>query len=253
MSDAAPRRRGRPARDAAPALTGPGVEAVERALSLLEAFADDAPRLTLAELAARSGFYPSTVLRLAASLDRFGYMHRDADGRFRLGPKPLRLGTLYRNTFDLAAHVRPTLARLVERSGETAAFYVREGDHRICLYRNNAPRLIRPHLEEGAALPLDRGASAHVLMAYAGAEGARFDAIRAGQAAISMGERDPEVAAVAAPVFGRGGRCLGALNITGPRTRFDDAACARHAAVMLEEAQALSRRLGGLAPPALGE
>jgi DNA-binding IclR family transcriptional regulator len=221
------------------------VEAVERALSLLEVFSDGAPRLTLAELAARSGLYPSTALRLAASLDRFGYLHRDTDGRFRLGPTPLRLGVLYRNAFDLAAQVRPALARLVERCGETAAFYVREGERRICLYRLNAPRLIRPHLEEGAALPIDRGASAHVLMAFDGAEGARFDAIRAGAAAVSLGERDPEVAAVAAPVFGRDGRCLGALNITGPRTRFDDAACTRHAAVILEEARALSRRLGG--------
>jgi DNA-binding IclR family transcriptional regulator len=221
------------------------VEAVDRALSLLEAFADGTPRLTLAALAARTGLYPSTVLRLAASLDRFGHLHRDGDGRFRLGPTPLRLGVLYRRGFELAGEVRPALARLVERSGETAAFYVREGNHRICLYRADAPRLIRPFLEEGAALPLDRGASAHVLMAHAGAEGARFDAIRAGGASISRGERDPETAAVAAPVFGRG-VCLGALNVTVPQSRFDEEACARLSAVVLEEARALSRRLGGV-------
>ncbi|WP_162165728.1 helix-turn-helix domain-containing protein [Roseomonas gilardii] len=80
-----PRRRGRPpeaARHAEGAddTAGPRVEAVERALSILDAFSNETPRLSLAEIAARTGFYPSTILRLAASLDRFGYLHRGEDG-----------------------------------------------------------------------------------------------------------------------------------------------------------------------------
>src|SRR3954453_8522208 len=125
----APRRRGRPpSADRPDGADEPRVEAVERALSVLDAFADGRPRLSLAEIAERTGLYPSTIRRLAASLDRFGYLHRGADGLFRLGPTPLRLGLLYRDAFDLADHVRPALARLVERTGETAAFYVREGE-----------------------------------------------------------------------------------------------------------------------------
>ena len=54
------------------------VEAVERALSILDAFTAERPSLSLAELAERTGFYPSTILRLASSLARFGYMHRGA-------------------------------------------------------------------------------------------------------------------------------------------------------------------------------
>src|SRR3712207_2032245 len=127
------RRRGRPpsanrSTDRPDGAGEPRVEAVERALSILEAFGDGTPRLSLAEIAERTGLYPSTVLRLAASLDRFGYLHRGADGLFRLGSTPLRLGMLYRDAFDLADHVRPALARLVERTGGTAAFYLREGD-----------------------------------------------------------------------------------------------------------------------------
>ena len=73
-------------------------------------------------IAARTGFYPSTVLRLTASLIRFGYLHRASDGLFRLGPTPLRLAVLYRESFRLTDHVRPALARLV---GEAAPRFLR--------------------------------------------------------------------------------------------------------------------------------
>ena len=119
------------------------------ALSVLEDFGDGMPRLTPAEIAEWTGLYPSAVLRLAASLDRFGYLHRGADGLFRFGPTPLRLGLLCRNVFDLADHLRPALSRPVERAGETAAFYVREGDRCVCLYRHHSPRATRRHVEEG--------------------------------------------------------------------------------------------------------
>lgn len=221
------------------------VEAVERALSLLEAFADGTPRLSLAEFAERTGFYPSTILRLAASLERFGYIQRGADGLFRLGPSPLRLGVLYRNAFDLADHVRPVLARLVELTRETAVFYVREGERRICLFRHQSPQPIRYHVDEGAALPLDRGAGGHVLTAHTGGDSPRDREVRARGHAISFGERDRETAAVAAPVFGAGRRFLGALGVTGPLHRFDAATAERHAAIVVEEAGLLSRALGG--------
>lgn len=238
-----PRRRGRPAADAPPAAEQ-RVEAVERALSLLEAFGDSARPLSLAELAERAGLYPSTALRLAGSLLRFGYLVRGGDGAYRIGPTPFRLGALYRAGFDLAAQVRPALARLVARTGETGAFYTREGDRRICLFREASPRPIRLHLEEGSTTPLDRGAGAHVLMAYTGGTSPLHEAVRAAGVALSFGERDPETAAVAAPVFDAGGRFLGALAVSGPVIRLGRTEAEAIAPVVVEEARALSRALG---------
>lgn len=240
-----PRRRGRPPapRPAGDPVEEPRVEAVERALSLLEAFADGTPRLALSEIAARSGLYPSTALRLAASLARFGYLQRDTDGAFRLGPAPLRLGLLYQGAFNLADHVRPALAQLTARTGETSGFYVREGDDRICLFRHHSERLIRHHIEEGARLPLDRGASARVLAAFTGDDAPRSAEVRAQGFAVSLGERDPETAAIAAPVFGRDG-FLGALGLAGPRHRLDEPRRAALAEAVVAGARALSHTLG---------
>lgn len=221
------------------------VLAVERALAILEAFAAGGARLPLAELARRTGLYRSTILRLAASLERFGYLSRDGDGRFRLGPTLWRLGVLYQDAFDLADYVRPVLREVVEEVGETAAFYVREGDRRICLYRVNSPRTVSSHLEEGAELPLDRGASARVLVAFTGGKGELYEKVRRRGSYVSLGERDPEAAAVAVPVLGAGRRLLGALGVTGPRNRFDRATCARMARILRGKAASLARALSG--------
>lgn len=220
------------------------VESVERALSILDAFSGGSRRLTLAELAQKTGLYPSTILRLAASLERFGFLHREAEGTFKLGSALWRLGQQYQDAFDLADYVRPALRKLVVETEETAAFYVREGSHRICLYRQHAPRMLRYSLEEGSKMPLDRGASARVLMAFSGAEGPPYDKIRSQGYYISQGERDPETAAVAAPVFGIAHSLIGALGVAGTRTRLDDAACERALGAVQRLAAQLNSVLG---------
>lgn len=223
------------------------VEALERAFSILEAFADGTPRLTLAELTRRTGLYNSTALRLAGTLERGGFLLRDPDGQFRLGPSLWRLGVLYQRAFDLAAEVRPALAHLSATTGETAGFYIREGDRRICLYRHHGPRVIRHHLEEGTELPLDRGASARVLTAFTGGDGPHDQTVRAEGFYVSLGERDPETASVAAPVFGAEGRLVGAIAVVGLRAHFDAPRIDTMLRAVRAEAHLLSQRIGGVA------
>ena len=75
-----------------------GVQAVERALGLLEAFSMDDGPLTLATLADRTGLHKSTLLRLAETLLRRRYLERLPDGRYRMGASAFRLGAVYRNS-----------------------------------------------------------------------------------------------------------------------------------------------------------
>ncbi|MDN3554830.1 helix-turn-helix domain-containing protein [Halomonas maura] len=97
------------------------VEAVERALTVLEAFDSPQEAFTLAELAEATGFYKSTLLRLLGSLSRYDYVQRGGDGRWRLGHSPVRLARRHAPTRHLAARVQPLLDRLATDTGETAA------------------------------------------------------------------------------------------------------------------------------------
>jgi hypothetical protein len=73
-----------------------GVASLERALTIVGSFTTLDRGITLAEIAARTGFYKSTVLRLCASLEKFGYVVRLSDGRFVLGGALFRLGQIGR-------------------------------------------------------------------------------------------------------------------------------------------------------------
>ena len=222
-----------------------GVAAVERALAIVDAFTDQDPRLSLAEISKRTGLYKSTVIRLARSLEKFGYLLRSEDGSYRLGAKVLSLGALYQKHFRTAELVPQVLRQIVDELHEGASFYVRDESMRLCLHRVEASRAVRDTIHEGHRLPLTVGASDHVILAYSELSGERYDDIRKNLFSASFGERDPETAAVACPVFGLEQKFIGALSVSGPRYRIEALGVKRILPVLFKHARDLTRTLGG--------
>lgn len=220
------------------------VEAVERALEILNSFTQEDPVLSLKQLAEKTGFYKSTILRLASSLERYGYLLRQDNGTYKLGAALIGLGETARHGFDIAGIVRPVLEDLRDRYNESVAFYIRSGTKRICLYRANAKREIRHQLEEGRRLPLDKGAAGRIFLAYSDQEGAPYDTIREQGWYTSFGERDPEVAAVGVPVFDTGGTIIASLCISGLISRFGNRRQRELVKALQEKASELSEQLG---------
>jgi DNA-binding IclR family transcriptional regulator len=222
-----------------------GVAAVDRALAILAVFADRDDALALAEISQRTGLYKSTILRLIESLERHGYIRRLPDGRYHIGPEPMRLAQLYQQSFRLADAVMPVLRRLAGECGVTASFYVLDGNMRVCLHRVEPSSIVHVSLHEGDRLPLDRGAGGKVLRAFSGAKGELFDAVRKAYCATSFGERDPQTAAIAAPVFGVNQALCGVLNFSGLREQFTPKQVAKLRRQILAAAAVLTQALGG--------
>lgn len=222
-----------------------GVAAVNRALAILDAFTHEKRALTLAELSAATGLYKSTLLRLYESLNRFGYLNRADSGVFTVGPKPMRLAAIYKANLHPAEIVMPFLRTLAERTRESAALYVRSGSTRLCAYRVSSPRAVSDNVNEGDMLPLFSGASGKVLLAFSGEKGADFDRIRQALVCISLGERDPEVAAIACPVFAAGQELKGALAVSGPIHRFTPEQLEAIEPLLLDAARQMTICFGG--------
>ena len=91
-----------------------GVAAVERALAILATFEPDGAARSLHEIAAKTGMYKSTILRLIISLERYNCLSRLADGRYQLGPSLFHWGDMYRRALKLEDHVVPLLQSLVQ-------------------------------------------------------------------------------------------------------------------------------------------
>lgn len=225
-------------------MTRKRVEAVGRALRVLMCFGEGREALSLHQIAEHTGLYKSTVLRMCASLEEFHVISRGADGLFRPGPALWRLGSLYSRSFRLAEHVYPVLKDLVDRTGECATFYVRHGSRRVCLYRRLSPQRIRYHVEEGETLPLEHGAGGKILLAFSGAGGDTHETIRRKGHYCSFGEVDSNLAAVSAPVFGMEDVLLGALAVSGLRSRFTPTFVRRATRIVTAAATGLGKRLG---------
>jgi DNA-binding IclR family transcriptional regulator len=222
-----------------------GVVAVLRALSLMEAFEVGEATLSLAEMSRRAGMHKTTALRLARTLALSQYMVQTDDGQWRLGPAAGWLGARYQAGFDVNNVVEPALHQLVKDTGESASFYVREGDIRSCVARVEGPKSVRHNVRIGERLPLNKGAPGRVILAFSGTPGEPYEGIRERGYHISLGEREAEVASVAAPVFALNWRLLGSMCISGPSARLTQSKLETHAKAVIRAANQLSCALAG--------
>jgi DNA-binding IclR family transcriptional regulator len=207
-----------------------GAAAVDKAISLLAAFRSGDRALGLAELAERTQLYKSTVLRAIASLEHARLIQKLPDGRYALGSEVARLYGIYAASFSLESIVLPALQELVRQTGESAAYHVRQGNSRLCLYRVDSPHPIRDHVRAGEVLPLYRGAGGRVLVAFdeellkkaPGEEAGIYRQIVEQGFCATRGDRLAEVAGISAPVFRQNHQLAGALTLTMPAHRYAD-------------------------------
>ncbi|HEX3637780.1 MAG TPA: helix-turn-helix domain-containing protein, partial [Paraburkholderia sp.] len=152
-----------------------GVAVIDRACAILFAFRPDDVALTLAELAARTGLYKSTLLRLAGSLIQHRLLLRLDDGRYQLGSATFMLGALYQRSQNVGDILVPLMRELAETSGESVSFYVRDEAVRVCLHRVDSTHAVRFHVREGDVLPLESGSGGHALLAFGGMPGEPYE------------------------------------------------------------------------------
>jgi len=129
-------------------------------------------------------------------------------------------------------------------SGKSASFHAREGGTRACISRVEGPQAVRHHVRIGERLPLDKGAPGKVILAFMGEKGKVYEQIRQRGYDISMGEREPEVSSVAAPVFGLSWRLLGSMCSSGPSSRLSAKKLEAHAKTVIAR-RMLSFELAG--------
>src|SRR6476619_2054002 len=140
-----------------------GVASAERVLAVLTAFRRGDDALELTELARRTALVKSTIMRLCISLEKFDLVECLYDGRHRLGVEAARIGSVYQQSFAMEERIVPVLERLASESLETASFYIRRGNQRLCLFRVDSPYPLRMNVRPGDMRPMDRGSIAQVL------------------------------------------------------------------------------------------
>jgi DNA-binding IclR family transcriptional regulator len=221
-----------------------GVAAVDRALGILVALGDARRALTLSETAVATKFYKSTTLRLLVSLERAGFVVRDQDGRYRLGSTVYQLADAYEHITSIEDAVAPVLRRIVDETGESVGFFVRQGDQRFCLLRADSPHPLRHNIVVGVPRPLSLGAAGRALKLFEKGAAQTPPHHFAAIPVVVLGEL-PDLGTIAVPIFGSGGKTLGAISVSGPLSRFDRRRIAKTRSLLRDIAITLTDRLGG--------
>jgi DNA-binding IclR family transcriptional regulator len=242
------------------------VASVARALALLDELGANPEGLGVNELARRIAVNPSTASRLLATLERGRVVERAPGGgpyRLGLGLVALADGVLAR--LDVRDVARPRLRALVAATGETATLSVPGAFEAVTVDFVPASssvvsvaRLGRPSIGHATAagkvvLAFGRDGAAPTELARftdrtivdPGGLAAEIEAVRGRGWAEAAGEREPDLNALAAPVFGRGGELEAVLGLQGPAARLTAERRAEVLPALLEAARELSRALGG--------
>ena len=205
------------------------VPAIDKAARVLRALADGGRPQGISELARALGVSKGTLRDVLLTLDAHGFVVRDPDSRFRLGPELRSLADA--STPDLRTLAEPHLTSLMESFGETAILGVVQEDALEIGATREPDTDLHMTAPLGRRLPLDRGAHAKVLGA---GENVGYD----------DEELFPGVRAAAAPVIDARGRTIAFVMVVGFKQRIDLRTLRRIGERCAAAAQAISRRLG---------
>ncbi|MBD9597365.1 IclR family transcriptional regulator [Ensifer sp. ENS05] len=211
------------------------VRSVDRAFDLLGCFSAEQKTMTLTEAARAVDLPLSTVSRLLGTLEASHFVRRLADGRYMPGGRLLRIGVVALHGVELFDTSEEHLERLAKLTGESANFAIPTGDGKMLYIRQvQSQHTVRHDNWIGRSVPIKGTA---IGAAIRGAVNER------GYAHVST-TLEPDVTAIAAPVYGADGLAIAAISVTAPTYRVGDMFIERTGEWLVGEAREMSANLG---------
>lgn len=211
------------------------VRAVQRALRLLECFSEGKSTLGLSEYARMAGLPVSTVFRLLLTLENAGFVQRNAAGGYSCGTRLMQIGLTALQTVSAYDVAEPHLQSLSEMTGESAYLGIPADRTQIIYVRQSmSSKAIRHSAWLGRAVPFKGTAIGAAMAGEVGQSGFVF----------TRRTVEPDVTAIAAPIHGRDGSIVAAINVVGPSFRISDADIDRFGSAVVGAAAAISQEIG---------
>jgi IclR family acetate operon transcriptional repressor len=239
------------------------VAAAGRSLAILDVLAAGG-ELGTNEIARRTGTTASTVSRQLGTLVEAQLVEHVPDtGQYRLGIRLVELANSVLARLDVRAVAHPHLEALVADVGETATLSVPGKPDAITVDFVAAQHFVRGVTQLGRPSIAHATSAGKVMLAFTGrrprpplerftartitdvrALDAELDRIRNRGWADAYEEREPELNAIAAPVFSSDRTLAGVVALQGPIPRFGRGPARAALPLLLERTDAISRELG---------
>ena len=249
------------------------VPAVSRALTLLDQLAKAREPMSLARLASELALPKSSVHGLCNTLMSYGYLRRQSDGAFLIGPGVMSLAEAFVSGTDVAQEFNALWADRGVSPEETVLLSVLSGTDALYVAVRNSARPLGLAFNVGMRLPAYLSGSGKAMLAFRPPDEVRQLFAGGLQARLTRkGPRDvdalmKELAATrkrgysiddeavregvfsfGAPVFDASGQVVAGIAVCVNKVRLGADHGERHREVALGVARTLSRRLGGDVP-----
>ncbi|ALM53913.1 IclR family transcriptional regulator domain-containing protein [Halomonas huangheensis] len=215
------------------------VTALASGLDVILAFDDSHPRMTLSEVASRTGMNRARARRFLLTLHALGYVRKD-QRYFELAPRVLQLGYAFLSANNYRSVIQQVLEDITAESGESSSLGVLDGNDITYVARSaSRQRLLAITLSVGTRLPAAYTSMGRVLLAqFSDAEldtwleGVQLEGhtdksitdpvelkkaileVRQQGYAIVDQELDSGLRSLAVPSFDAHGQLIGAINIS---------------------------------------
>jgi IclR family pca regulon transcriptional regulator len=140
------------------------VAGLEKGLAVIEAFDQDRARLSISEVALRTGLTRAAARRYLITLAHLGYVQQDRR-LYGLSPKVLRLGQSYMHSARLPRVTQPQLQKLAYAMQEASSAGVLDHDDVISVAAASAGRVVSATLQPGTRVPAHCTSNGRVLVA----------------------------------------------------------------------------------------
>ncbi len=220
------------------------IQSVQRAIAILRCFTRDDTEQGVISLSKQLGMHKSTVSRLLSTLEQEGFVEKNpTTDKYRLGLELVTLAGIVLEQIDLREVAAPYLSKLAELTRETVNIVVLSGQECMNVDGAASPRPIQYVGRIGRRTPCHCTAAGKVLLAYLSPEAlqnilpvplTRFTSktvtdatilkqdlarIRNQGYAITHEEHQPDLSAVAAPIYDHTQQVVASVTISGPSYR----------------------------------
>lgn len=141
------------------------VQSIERGFAVLMAFDEEHPRMSMPEVAQRSGLSKPATRRILLTLQALGYV-ASSGGRWFLTPLVLTLAQRYSASHSLVELAQPLLLRLAEETQESASLATLVGTEVVYIARVQVRRILSMNVDVGSRMPTTATSTGRVLMAW---------------------------------------------------------------------------------------
>ena len=188
----------------------------DRILQILGLFTPARPAWTPQEAAQTLKLSRASAYRYFSHLEEAGFIEPAPGRKFALGPRIVELDRQIRLADPLVQASVDEMQKLARETGGIALLCRLHKDRVLCIHQERgarAPRFVS--YERGRAMPLHRGATSKVILAFLPPEPRALELIRRERLSIAYGEVDPDACGIAVPLF-EGAHVVGSLSVVLP-------------------------------------